>query len=164
MAGQQGMSNRRRLRPRGRIAKQALEELLAREVEAPVVLDDTTQDFLARMYAKRLGHHGVNAYLCDTCNGTTVTLDVHVGVTPMFLSCYATDGCRGMASSSGYPEAEPPASIRERLAWSWYRPGPRELAGMSQGVRDHVAKGGLCLRPWLPSDRSAYDNSKASTT
>jgi hypothetical protein len=93
----------------------------------------------------RAGHHGVNAYNCDTCHANTVTIDVDPGVTPMFLGCRRTPGCRGMASSSGYPDLEPPPHIMTDLDFEWATPTEREFRQLEPEMKSHVDQGGLVL-------------------
>lgn len=78
----------------------------------------------AQILAERAGHHGVNAYTCDTCGLNTVTIDVDLGVTPMFLACRRTPGCKGRGVSAGYPKADPPAELLAHLDWEWYLADP----------------------------------------
>ena len=44
-----------------------------------------------------------NCYSCDTCGRAIFTVDRTNGVTPMFLACRKTEGCRGRMMSPGYP-------------------------------------------------------------
>lgn len=87
-----------------------------------------------------------NAYRCDDCGKFTTTIDVDEGVTPMFLGCRATPGCKGRAVSSCYPEGPRPAHIPPP-AFEWYRPTPKQARRMGREMADHVARGGLALRP-----------------
>lgn len=130
-------------------------------VEPPVRLEPLVEDGLRQRHQRMAGHHGVNAYKCDDCQQLVVTLDLHVGTTPMFLGCRATPGCGGRMVSSGYPRGHDPLPerIREQLAWTWYRPGEHELRWLranEPGMYDHVQRGGLALRPWRDGDTSAY--------
>lgn len=128
-------------------------------VEPPVALEPMVEDGLRQRHRQMAGHHGVNVYKCEACGQLTVTLDHDNGVTPMFLGCRTTRDCGGRGVSSGYPPGEPPARILDALAWTWYRPGPTELAWLranEPGMADHVLRGGLALRPWRDGDNSAY--------
>lgn len=100
-----------------------------------------------------------NAYYCDTCANYVVTIDVDDGVTPMFLACRAlgdpeevTNTCGGMMRSMMYPPEPWPEhdgygeAIPTEPTWEWYQPDPVELAGVEDGVREHVELGGLLLR------------------
>lgn len=95
----------------------------------------------------RAGHHGLNAYKCDTCGRCTVTIDVDPGVTPMFLACRRTDGCRGTGVSAGYPASPIPPNLQQHLDWEWAIPTREEWAQLSSAEREHVEKGGLILKP-----------------
>lgn len=89
-----------------------------------------------------------NVYTCQICGGFTVTVDRDHGVTPMFLDCRASAGCKGMAVSSGYPPGPRPPHI-PAPAWEWYRPSPKETAKLERkqpGMAEHVRKGGLAIR------------------
>lgn len=90
------------------------------------------------------GPGDVNGYRCKTCGQITTTVHVDQGVTPMFLACRATEGCDGTAVSFGY---QAPADRLPAPSFEWYRPTGRELARMSAAMVDHVAQGGLVLRP-----------------
>lgn len=86
-----------------------------------------------------------NAYLCSSCHCYTATIDVDDGVTPMFLRCRATIGCRGTAASLMYPPGARPRHL-PAPAWEWYRPS-RGAQGLTPAEREHVEQGGLLLRP-----------------
>lgn len=87
-----------------------------------------------------------NVYACPAGH-LTVTIDVAVGVTPMFLGC-KTPGCRSMASSSMYPKAPRPEHIPSPK-WEWYKPTRIQAIKKDRkypGTLDHVESGGLLLR------------------
>lgn len=99
-----------------------------------------------------------NAYWCETCRGYVVTIDVDKGVTPMFLACRVKgdpsdpdNDCKGMSRSMMYPAEPWPEKdgygnpIPTEPTWEWFKPAT--LDGLSEGVREHVEKGGLDLRP-----------------
>ena len=96
---------------------------------------------------------GKNAYYCEDCKGYVVTIDVDQGVTPMFLRCRATPGCKGMSKSMMYPKEPWPAvdgfgaPIPTEPTYEWYRPGKRERRRLDADSRHHVGQGGLLLRP-----------------
>lgn len=117
------MSNRRKLpRDRDRL-------VLAPHVQAYVDQLDSHDDGQRR-----------NSYSCTTCGGTFVTVDIDPGVTPMYMRCYATDGCNGNAQSAGYrfaPAVDP--------TLEWYR--PETTKGESPAMVDHLRQGGLAHRP-----------------
>lgn len=80
-----------------------------------------------------------NIYLCEACRGSYVTVDVDPGVTPMFMRCYATEGCTGTAHSTMYtgnPTADP--------TLEWYR--PTTTKGQNPAMVDHLRQGGLAHR------------------
>lgn len=91
----------------------------------------------------------VNAYTCPECEGTTVTIHVHAGTTPMLLACRAdgteTHECEGMAHSAGYPP-NPPPHIVEAVAWEWYRPDDDEWSALPDHAREYCDNAGLLLR------------------
>lgn len=105
----------------------------------------------------------INAWVCDRCAAPTVSVDIEDGVTPMFLACRATPGCKGRAISRGYPKGEPPAEIIDALAWEWYRPTPKQARRMGADMAEHVAKGGLDLRPLTDAGRAAYSGRETSS-
>ena len=88
----------------------------------------------------------VNAWRCRECGAFTVAVHRDEGVTPMFLACRATPGCPGRAVSLGYPSGPRPASI-PAPAWEWYRPDGKDLRRQNAAMRNHIANGGLALRP-----------------
>lgn len=95
-----------------------------------------------------------NGYICTTCDGGFLTLDVDEGTTPAFLACYATLGCRGTARSMGYPDGEPPAELGEPIFY-WYKPSQEEYRKLSFEMQEHVRRGGLVRKateyapPWV---------------
>lgn len=89
---------------------------------------------------------GVNGYTCHHCGEVTMTYHVDEGVTPMFLTCRATEGCTGRAVSMMYPPAPFPGELAALPRWEWYRPSPRAAKRMNPAMRDHVRRGGLALR------------------
>lgn len=86
-----------------------------------------------------------NAYLCKECNLGYLTLDVDRGVTPMFMPCYATEGCTGTAVSAGYPEGDPPDEMGPPII-HWYIPSVSQMRDHKISVQQHVAAGGLAAR------------------
>src|SRR5882724_11753926 len=90
----------------------------------------------------------INVYVCPKCDGYTVTIDIHVGVTPFMLRCRASGkegDCDGMAESSLYPEGPPPPWIPDP-SWEWFKPVGSEYRKLSRDMKEHVDKGGLDLR------------------
>lgn len=96
-----------------------------------------------RAHVERLGglNGGTrrNSYTCEACSGTYVTVDIDPGVTPMFMRCYATEGCEGTAHSTmytGVPANDP--------TLEWYR--PETIKGQNPAMVDHLRQGGLAHR------------------
>lgn len=89
----------------------------------------------------------INAWKCPDCGGLTVAIHADEGVTPMFLACRRTEGCKGMAVSAGYPDPPIPGHVVELLAWEWYRPTEKWARRKGPEMLDHVRNGGLALRP-----------------
>ena len=86
-----------------------------------------------------------NCYVCNVCNGFTVTVDVDEGVTPMFMHCKVTENCEGSARSCLYPKAPRPSTI-PAPKFEWYNPTTMELSKLDEETQDYVLKGGLLLR------------------
>jgi hypothetical protein len=119
----------------------------------------------------------INGWLCDgrggrpgipTCGRITYAINVHHGVTPMFLACRAEGvepneaECKGMGTSLMYPENDPPAHVLDAVAWEWYKPDAVEMKRLrkrerqgkdNSGTVEHVEKGGLLLRPLTDAGR-----------
>jgi len=81
----------------------------------------------------------VNQYTCSECKQTITTIDRHEGTTPFMLPCKATPGCRGLMVSAMYAVDQTLAPTHE-----WYKPGKLPK---NPGMREHVAQGGLLIRP-----------------
>lgn len=86
-----------------------------------------------------------NAYVCETCGGAFLTMDVDRGVTASMSRCFATEGCRGVAHSAGYPEGEPPAELGDPIFY-WHKPSEKEFSQLSYEMQEHVREGGLVRR------------------
>ena len=95
-----------------------------------------------------------NVYTCPECSGYTVTIDVDEGVTPMFLNCRATAGCKGMAHSAMYPEGQRPPWI-PAPTFEWFKPVGEDYEKLSAAMKDHVDSDGLDLRPRAEKERDA---------
>lgn len=102
-----------------------------------------------------IGAGSVNAWKCNDCGGLTVAVHVDAGVTPMFLGCRRTEGCKGRAVSSMYPDPPLPDHVLDALAWEWYMPGDKELRKLDPATRDHCEQGGLVIRPLTDAGRAA---------
>lgn len=92
----------------------------------------------------------INAYHCPVCRAYIVTVDIHEGTTPMFLSCRSTRGCRGQMYSMGYPPQPWPAEAPKPIpTWEWYTPVGAEAEAVRRDpdAWDHVRRGGLLIRP-----------------
>jgi hypothetical protein len=92
-----------------------------------------------------------NAYTCDVCKATIITINADEGTTPMLLDCAVTADCKGMMQSHWYidiPAGEP--------THEWYRPTARQLLATAQAegwshrgrveTAEHVKRGGLIIR------------------
>lgn len=87
-----------------------------------------------------------NVYTCDDCRRSIVTVDREDGVTPMFLSCHATDRCPGRMQSAFYIIA--PEFEKNQPTWEWRKPTDQEYKKLNKATReDHVDRGGLLLYP-----------------
>lgn len=92
-----------------------------------------------------------NVYTCQRCGAVLVTVDRDEGATPMFMTCgrYNPHGCGGMMHSAMYPKGPRPAHI-PAPTHEWYAPDDRErkrLRRTEPALYDHVAQGGLLIRP-----------------
>ena len=84
----------------------------------------------------------VNQYLCGVCGGTITTVNRADGVTPFMLACRAREGCSGMMASRFYHVQGAPEPTHE-----WYRPDEIESRFLGAETAEHVADGGLLIRP-----------------
>ena len=89
---------------------------------------------------------GVDVYLCERCDGVTLTRYRDKGVTPFTIRCrWCNQGT--MVHKTTISE-ENAAAICERQGIKvkeWIRPTLEQLEKMSVGVQDHVLDGGLVL-------------------
>lgn len=83
----------------------------------------------------------INKYVCAKCGQPTITVDRDEGVTPFMLGCRATPGCDGMGTSSMYRTDQ-----SQRPTHEWYMPEEAEWRRLSKEMREHVKRGGLCIR------------------
>lgn len=92
-----------------------------------------------------------NAYICKRRKDhIIITIDIHSGVTPMFLRCRADgDHCQSESISAGYPHngrGPVPGHLRDKPLFIWYRPNEEEFRKEPPEVRGHVMQGGLIIR------------------
>lgn len=83
----------------------------------------------------------VNVYICGTCRFATVTIHRDDGVTPFMIPCQHAN-CGKPSYSTFYRAPTQLAPTHE-----WYVPGVEETAALGSATKEHVAKGGLLLRP-----------------
>lgn len=93
-----------------------------------------------------------NSYICRRRpQHIIITIDIHSGVTPMFLACRADgDRCRSESISAGYPGGglgPIPDHLRDKPLFLWYRPDEEEFRKEPPEVRGHVMQGGLIIKP-----------------
>lgn len=160
------MSNRRRptkvvpLHPAERVERPAVEPKLDWSDQPPARFQPEVLEWISRnsYTAGRL-----NAWRCEACGTPFIAVDLHPGVTPMFVPHQAFDpdsDCTGASASGFYTGAAVHAAARQ-LAYhghsqyepthEWYRPSRDELAELvrakSKDQVTHVHQGGLLLRP-----------------
>ncbi len=78
----------------------------------------------------------INIYTCEKCHGKTVTIDIHVGVTPFMLDCDGT-------ACSGFYRKHLISPVPQ---WEWFKPVGSEYRKLNRAMREHVDKGGLDIR------------------
>jgi hypothetical protein len=99
----------------------------------------------------------VNGYTCDQCGHHTYIVHVDDGVTPMFLACRyegkdpGEAECKGQGTSLMYPSPPIPEHVKRAVGWEWFK--PLDLDGYGEGMRDHIERGGLDLRPLTDEGR-----------
>jgi hypothetical protein len=90
-----------------------------------------------------------NIYTCNLCKGHIITVNLVDGTTPMFLPCKATPNCGGEMQSSWYMNVpdEPPTH-------EWFKPTDFKIypKRIRAGMKEHVGKGGLDIRPITQAD------------
>lgn len=84
----------------------------------------------------------INQYTCQTCGETITTIDRDEGTTPFMLDCFATQNCSGTMQSHLY-------LVDQMLKpnFEWYKPDLKSLKNRKRHLREHVALGGLLIRP-----------------
>ena len=101
-----------------------------------------------------------NAYTCRRRpQHGIITIDIHSGVTPMFLACKHPH-CDADMVSNGYPNngAGPvPEFLWDRPAWEWFRPSEPEWRKCSTALKDHILRGGLDMRDTGLTFRQWYE-------
>lgn len=85
-----------------------------------------------------------NFYYDRACQFGIVTVDLHPGVTPMFLSCRNPKKCTGVMNSMGYPDPRSKPAWLGQATYEWYRPDSIEDDDTEEA--DYVIGGGLLLR------------------
>lgn len=92
-----------------------------------------------------------NGYQCKRRpDHVIITIDIHSGVTPMFLGCRFNEHCKSQSVSMGYPNngAGPvPHGLRKSPLWLWYRPSLGEFLNLNPESSDHIMQGGLLIKP-----------------
>lgn len=101
----------------------------------------------------------INGWRCDECGHHTYVVHVDDGVTPMFLACRATAGCKGTGVSLMYPAPPVPQHVIDAVAWEWFKPTRRAVRRMEPEMRQHIEMGGLELRRLTDAGREALDYS-----
>jgi hypothetical protein len=99
----------------------------------------------------------VNGWGCKECGEYTYCIDIDDGVTPFYLGCRATEGCKGKATSLFYPSADLPNYVRDQVKWEWYKPEPEEYQTLNEGMKEHVDKGGLMIRELTDRGRKVLE-------
>lgn len=130
-------------------------------VEGRLVAPDAVTCTVCAMQGNGIGKTGdgfagrLNQYVCRTCGHTLTTVDLVNGVTPFLIGCYGNGPCVGTSSirsKSGRDLAESKfyCNIPEDAepTHEWYR--PQTLDSLTEAERQHVAGGGLLLRPISP--------------
>lgn len=92
-------------------------------------------------YFKDVELNKVNCYKCN-CGHITKTINVNIGVTPMFFRCEA---CGNQATSTFFNDIAP----NQKPTWEWYRPSLKETYKKfkrAHAMIDHICMGGLEVR------------------
>lgn len=112
--------------------------------EPRIALDSEVIEFINS--SKVPNPPALNAYQCERRKGHIImTVDIHPGVTPMFMEC-KYEHCPGTAGSLMYPWAPLPEILKKMKLWIWYRPSANEFASSDLATQQHVLQGGLSLR------------------
>lgn len=78
-----------------------------------------------------------NAYTCEKCRFSIITVDVNTGVTPFMITC---KGCEKAHARSAFYRIDQALTASHE----WYM--PTDLTGLKPGEVVHVQAGGLLLR------------------
>lgn len=91
----------------------------------------------------------INYYECDTCSGKIYTIDLHAGVSPMFVTkCRGSIGCGGTMKSGMY--RVPPDFDREKVQWMFRRPA--DVTKFDEDMADRVLQKGQLVLERLTED------------
>lgn len=92
----------------------------------------------SKLEIKPADENRFNNYICDTCGYLTKTVDVHEGVTPMFIRC----GCCGQTTKSTFYKDTVP---NQKPEFEWRVPSLKELGKYKSNpaMLDHIFQGGL---------------------
>lgn len=110
------------------------------ESNEPVISERELERRYSKLEIKPAAENRFNNYICKTCNYLTKTVDVHHGVTPMFIRC----GCCGnQAASTFYNDTVPD----RKPEYEWRVPTLKELGKYKRNpsMLDHIFRGGLEL-------------------
>lgn len=87
----------------------------------------------------------INAWTCGDCGKSMIAICFVEGVTPMFLACRETEGCKGRAVSAGFPLSLQVIN-KDLIKYEWFKPSLRAAKRMGPEMLAHVKAGGLVLR------------------
>ena len=93
-----------------------------------------------------------NFYYDRACRFGIVTVDLHAGVTPMYLACRNPKKCSGIMNSMGYPAPQSKPAWLGEPTHGWYRPDFIDDEAETEEA-DHLMDGGLLLRELKEGDR-----------
>lgn len=85
-----------------------------------------------------------NAYTCQSCKKTIVTVDRDEGTTPFMIGCRADLPCGGYMESHFYRIDD----VEGDPLFEWRKPTPAEYKKASRAMKDHFDTGGLDLYPF----------------
>ena len=84
-----------------------------------------------------------NAYICQQCHKTIVTVDRDEGTTPFIIGCRADPPCGGQMLSHFYR-----SDVSTEPSFEWRKPTQTEYKKASYAMKDHFDRGGLNLYPF----------------